>query len=379
MLMLVVLGAAPAVAQDQEPVTSIYSVVSSQTQFSTLKLLIDALDGSDDTQEVFNDLGDTTSELTVFAPNNTAIDNWITVNFGTVAEALANRAAITQLLTYHVVPSVVRSQELTKDQVVSTLLSGTTITVATITPTVTLTTASSQIVTVTTPNNEAGNSIIHIVDHVLDPNGDAWMFGGKTRLQTTAEVATGTGSHGILLQVVTALGDPYLGLVTGTDEKLMVVAPNDAAFTKFVENANTTLADLLAETNMTTLKNVINYHIFYNTDDTVQGANGMSPNPLLQSAMTKWMAGVKLEMLNMEHLTVKMTAEDEWMLTTALNQNVTASILATSSGFLMPVMEVLSPTPASVTQEESGSSLYHVSMLTVASALMAVFGMVVAA
>jgi uncharacterized surface protein with fasciclin (FAS1) repeats len=84
--------------------------------------------------------------------------------------------------------------------------------------------------------------------------------------------------------VITALGEPYVGLVTGTTNKLMVVAPNDDAFTKFVTDANTTLAALIAEVNMTTLKSVINYHVFYDTSAAVQGANGVRndiPSPLL--------------------------------------------------------------------------------------------------
>jgi len=84
---------------------------------------------------------------------------------------------------------------------VPTLLTDKTLNVASLTPTVTLTTASNQTVTVTATDIEAGSSIIHVVDHVLDPKGGAWMFGGATRLQTTAAVATGTGSHAILLRV----------------------------------------------------------------------------------------------------------------------------------------------------------------------------------
>ena len=84
--------------------------------------------------------------------------------------------------------------------------------------------------------------------------------------------------------MITALGEPYVGLVTGTANKLMVVAPNDAAFTKFVTDANTTLEALLAEENHITLKSVIDYHVFYDTSATVQGANGVRndiPSPLL--------------------------------------------------------------------------------------------------
>jgi uncharacterized surface protein with fasciclin (FAS1) repeats len=79
----------------------------------------------------------------------------------------------------------------------------------------------------------------------------------------------------LVSQVITALGEPYVGLVTGTANKLMVVAPNDAAFTKFVADANTTLDALFAEADMTTLKSVIDYHVFYDTSVTVQGANGV--------------------------------------------------------------------------------------------------------
>jgi len=378
MLMLVALGASSATAEE-----SIRSVLKADAEdrFLTLGLLIDALNGSPETQSVFDALNDPTSALTVFAPTDAAIATWVlSTNFGTMEEAIDKIDFIAELLKYHVVGAAVRSGGLEVDLVVETLLSMKNFTVASLEPTVTLKTASGQTATITTADLEAGSSFVHIVDTVLDPKGSAWVFGGATRLTTTAVVATGTTKHDILVKVLTELGDPYVKLVTGTADKLMVVAPDDAAFTKFVTAANTTLDALLKEANMTTLKSVIDYHVFYDSDATVQAANGMVPNPLLTASSTTWMAGKKLKMLNKEDLTVMMKSDTEWTLVTALNQTVTSSLIPTSSGFLMPVTEVLSPTaPAPVaTPDTSGASSYHVSMVTVASALMAVFVMVVA-
>jgi hypothetical protein len=92
------------------------------------------------------------------------------------------------------------SSDLSVDLSVQPLLASHTFTISSLDPP-TITTASSQTVLITEADIMAGDSIIHIVDHVLDPKGGAWMFGDETRLQTTAAVATGTGSHAILLQV----------------------------------------------------------------------------------------------------------------------------------------------------------------------------------
>jgi len=372
MLMLVALSAAPATAQ-----VSIYDVLSGDDRFSTLKVLIDALGANPDTQSTSDLLKDTTSAITVFAPTDTALVNWVSANFGTLAEATADVNAITLLLSYHlVVTGKVVASDLSVGQEVSP---GSTI--SKIVPP-TITTASAQTVLIEEADLMAGNSVIHVVDHVLDPLGGAWMFGGETRLSTTLAIATGSSTHATLVSVLTALGEPYVGLVSGTAKKLLVVAPDDDAFTKFVTDANTTLDALLAEVNMTTLKNVIDYHVFYDADATVQGANGMSPNPRLKTSMEVWMKGKKLKMLNEGHLTVKTNEtenETTWTLTTELNQTVTSNLMPTSSGFLMPVTEVLSPTPAPApAPPNSGSSFYHVSMLTVACALTTVFGMMVA-
>jgi len=377
MLMLVALSAAPATAQN-----SIYSVLSGDDRFSTLKVLIDALGANPDTQSTSDLLKDTNSAITVFAPTDAALVNWVNANFGTLAEATADVNAIGTLLSYHlVVTGKVVASDLSVGQEVQPLNQDHLFTISKIVPP-TITTASAQTVLIEEADLMAGNSVIHVVDHVLDPLGGAWMFGGETRLSTTLAIATGSSTHATLVSVLTALGEPYVGLVSGTAKKLMVVAPDDDAFTKFVTDANTTLDALLAEVNMTTLKNVIDYHVFYDADATVQGANGMSPNPLLKTSMEVWMKGKKLKMLNEGHLTVKTNeTEDEttWTLTTELNQTVTSNLMATSSGFLMPVTEVLSPTPAPApSPPNSGSSFYHVSMLTVACALTTVFGMMVA-
>jgi len=370
MLMLVALGAAPATAQ------SVYSVVKDKAEFSILGDLIDVLNTTGLTRGVFLALNNPSSSLTVFAPTDTAILNYIAANFGTVAEATSNVGFIIELLKYHVVDGKVLSNTLTVDQVVEPMLDGSTFTISSIDPP-TITTASGQTVFITNADIPAGESVIHNVSHVLDPKGGAWMFGGETRLMTTLAVATSTKKHGILISVLTALGEPYVSLVTGNVTKLMVVAPDDDAFNNFVKAAKTNLTALLAEPGMTTLKSVIDYHVFYDVSANVQGANGMSPNPLLATSSATWVAGANLTMLNTEDLTV-MKSDSKWTLVTSLNQTVTSSLLPTSSGFLMQVTEVLSPKPAAATPDTSGASSYHVSTVTLASALMAVLVMVVA-
>jgi len=107
MLMLVALGASSATAEE-----SIRSVLKADAEdrFLTLGLLIDALNGSPETQSVFDALNDPTSALTVFAPTDAAIATWVlSTNFGTMEEAIDKIDFIAELLKYHVVGAAVRS------------------------------------------------------------------------------------------------------------------------------------------------------------------------------------------------------------------------------------------------------------------------------
>ena len=144
---------AEATEEAAEDGDSIADIASSNPDFSTLVAAADAA-GLVETL-------DTGGPFTVFAPPNAAFDE---LPEGIVDQLLlpANQAALTSILTYHVLAGEVTSDQITAGDV-PTLES----------QNVTITTDDGGVqvneATVTTADVEASNGVIHIIDQVLLP------------------------------------------------------------------------------------------------------------------------------------------------------------------------------------------------------------------
>jgi uncharacterized surface protein with fasciclin (FAS1) repeats len=105
---------------------------------------------------------------TVFAPTNAA---FAALPAGTVTTLLepANKAELTSLLTYHVVPGKVTSSDLKAGPV--TTVNGATFTVNSENGTFTITDGKGGTAHFVTTNIEASNGVIHVIDAVLQPAG----------------------------------------------------------------------------------------------------------------------------------------------------------------------------------------------------------------
>ncbi len=105
--------------------------------------------------------------FTVFAPTNEAFDK---LPPGTVETLVKpeNKATLTKILTYHVVPGRLTAADL-KDGQTLTTVQGETLTVSKKMGHVTLTDAKGGTSMVTIPNVMQSNGVIHVVDTVLMP------------------------------------------------------------------------------------------------------------------------------------------------------------------------------------------------------------------
>lgn len=153
-------GAGDAQASASEQPDTVVDVAAGDGSFSTLVTAVDAA-GLAGTLS-----GD--GPFTVFAPVN---DAFAALPAGTVDKLLApeNKAQLTSVLTYHVVPSKVLSGDLRDGMTVKTV-QGQSLTVGVQGDAVTLTDASGNRASVVKPDVEAGNGVVHVIDHVLLPS-----------------------------------------------------------------------------------------------------------------------------------------------------------------------------------------------------------------
>jgi uncharacterized surface protein with fasciclin (FAS1) repeats len=147
-------------ASASEQPETVVDVAASEESFSTLATAVDAA-GLAGTLS-----GD--GPFTVFAPVN---DAFAALPAGTVDTLLApeNRAQLTSVLTYHVVPSKVLSSDLSDGMTVTTV-QGQPLTLGVQGDAVTLTDASGNTASVVQADVEAGNGVVHVIDHVLLPS-----------------------------------------------------------------------------------------------------------------------------------------------------------------------------------------------------------------
>ncbi|WP_230687918.1 fasciclin domain-containing protein [Hymenobacter ruricola] len=105
--------------------------------------------------------------FTVFAPANSAFDK---LPAGTVTTLVApeNKATLTKILTYHVVPGRLTADQLTNGQVLTTV-EGEQLTVMKSGSSVMLKDAKGGMATVTIPNVISSNGVTHVIDTVLMP------------------------------------------------------------------------------------------------------------------------------------------------------------------------------------------------------------------
>jgi transforming growth factor-beta-induced protein len=149
LLALLAVLVAPAAAQEQ----NIVEIASESEDFNTLVAAVEAAN-----------LVDTLSgegPFTVFAPTDQAFEEALAALDMTADDLLADTDTLTTILTYHVVDGAVFSGDLTEGDV--TTLQGEPLTVS-LADGVMINNA-----TVTTPDIEASNGVIHVIDAVLLP------------------------------------------------------------------------------------------------------------------------------------------------------------------------------------------------------------------
>ena len=221
---------------DPVPPGTVVQVAQADARFSTL---VEAV--------VAADLAITLSgpgPFTLFAPTNDAFAALLTELGITKAQLLGDKALLTSVLTYHVLPARVPRAQVPAGKAITTVQDGVFKIDAASTGLV-ITDGRNRQAAITAIDVPASNGVIHVIDKVLLP-------ADKTIVQT----AQALPGFSILVQAVTAAN---LAGALSAPGPLTVFAPTDAAFADLLAELGLTQQQLLADTAL--LTQVLTYHV----------------------------------------------------------------------------------------------------------------------
>ncbi|MCX2860576.1 fasciclin domain-containing protein [Paucibacter sp. PLA-PC-4] len=193
------------------------------------------------------DLGTTLSapgSLTVFAPTNDAFAALLTELGVSKAQLLADKALLTAVLTYHVLPAKVERAAIPAGKPITTLQGGI-FKIEVNGGTTRVTDGRNRVSTITATDIQASNGVVHVLDRVLLP-------ADKTIVQT----ASALPDFSILVEAVVAAD--LVGTLSGTGP-FTVFAPTNAAFAALLTELGISKDALLADKAL--LTKVLTYHV----------------------------------------------------------------------------------------------------------------------
>jgi uncharacterized surface protein with fasciclin (FAS1) repeats len=181
--------------------------------------------------------------FTVFAPTNAAFAK---IPPATLNALLADKAALTKVLTYHVVPGKVLKADIPLGKAITTVQTGT-LTINVVGSDVIITDAKGGKSKIVTTDILATNGVVHLIDTVIMPADP------PAPTKNIVELAAATPDLSTLVTAVTAAS---LTATLSGPGPFTVFAPTNAAFAKI---PTATLNALLAD--KTALAKVLTYHV----------------------------------------------------------------------------------------------------------------------
>jgi uncharacterized surface protein with fasciclin (FAS1) repeats len=182
--------------------------------------------------------------FTVFAPTNDAFAALLTELGVTKAQLLADRALLTAVLTYHVVPGKVERAAVPVGKAITTVQTGI-FKVNANGSALSIQDGRNRAAAITATDLAASNGVLHVIDKVLLPAN-----------RNIVQTALALPEFSILVEAVLAAGLQDALTATGP---LTVFAPTNAAFAALLTELGLTKDQLLA--NRTLLTQVLTYHV----------------------------------------------------------------------------------------------------------------------
>jgi uncharacterized surface protein with fasciclin (FAS1) repeats len=226
---------------DPAPVTpAARNIVQVAQANANLSILVEAV--------VAADLATTLSgpgPYTVFAPTDAAFASLLTELGVTKAQLLANRALLTQVLTYHVLPARVPASAVPAGQAITTVEGSIFKIDAAAGGGLVITDGRNRRSNIVQTDVAASNGVIHVIDKVLLPAN-----------QNIVQTAQALPDFSVLVEAVVAAN--LVPTLQGAGP-FTVFAPTNAAFTALLAELGVTKDALLADTVL--LTKVLTYHV----------------------------------------------------------------------------------------------------------------------
>ncbi len=182
--------------------------------------------------------------FTVFAPNNSAFAALLTELNVTKAQLLADKALLTTVLTYHVLPAKVEKAQIPLGRAITTVQKGI-LKIDSVGSAVVINDGRNRKSTIIATDIQASNGVVHVIDKVLLPAN-----------KNIVETAQSLPQFSVLVEAVIAAN--LQGTLAGAGP-FTVFAPTNDAFTALLAELGLTKAQLLASTAL--LTKVLTYHV----------------------------------------------------------------------------------------------------------------------
>jgi len=218
------------------PTKNIVETAQSLPQFSILVEAVVAADLADDLSQP--------GPFTVFAPTNDAFVALLTELGITKDQLFADKALLTTVLTYHVLPAQVKAADVPVGKAITSLQGGV-FKIDTVAGKLAITDGRNRVSNITVTDVLATNGVIHAIDKVILPAD-----------KTIVETAQSLPQFSILVEAVVAAD---LVAALNAAGPLTVFAPTNDAFAALLAELNVTKDALLA--NKALLTAVLTYHV----------------------------------------------------------------------------------------------------------------------
>jgi transforming growth factor-beta-induced protein len=247
--------------------------------------------------------------FTVFAPTDAAFAALLTELGVTKAQLLADKALLTKVLTYHVLPGKVERAAVTNGAKPVTV-QGQTITLNVAGSAISIADGRGRSSNVTTTDVQATNGVVHLIDKVILPQRDI------------VETAVATSDFSILVEAVVAAD---LATALSGPGPFTVFAPTNAAFAALLTELGVTKAQLLADKAL--LTKVLTYHVVSGRVPASTVTNGLVATSLQGGKFTLNVAGGRVSITDGR----------------ARVANVVATDVAASNGIIHVIDKVILP------------------------------------